>query len=429
MPQGATLYQTAFNEALVYDRDPDTLIVSFSARLKPAPPVFFGVGAVEKIGASAVHIRSMQNLWYADPDCVACIKAVRAYIDARRFKRIVTYGFSMGAHGALRHAKGLGATQVVIGAPVATLNPAVEKRWQHDYSAISEGWTRKNYDALLGCRGVPIVVIADRASRDAVHINRLEKDAGAVILSVRYADHAVPKMLKAGGVLGQITRALMSGSYDLTEIRSTIQKSRKTNKMYLLALARHLQNQPARQERVLRYAVTACDGAPDVVLAAAGLRAKRGDFDLAARDIMGVFGGRNGGRINPALGQAIAEFCEAGGKPEAVAPVADAFAIETPRTREAHLWHARYLRFTGQYQAALAVHDRFMGKDEFSAHAYFERGQVCELLGDYAAARDAYVAAAGLNPNLPRAARALKNLNVKHPVWALKTRMMDRLFR
>lgn len=190
MPQGVTLYQNPFNEALFYDRDPDTLIISFSARLKPAPPVFFGVGAIEKIGASAVHIRSMQNLWYADPDCVECINAVKAYIQTRHFKRIVTYGFSMGAHGALRHANGLGATQVVIGAPVATINPAVEKRWRHDYSAISDGWTRKNFDAVLGCRGVPIVVLADRASRDAVHINRLEKEAGAVILPVPYAENA-----------------------------------------------------------------------------------------------------------------------------------------------------------------------------------------------------------------------------------------------
>lgn len=427
MTQGAPLYQTSDNEAVFYDRDPDTLIISFSARLKPAPPVFFGIDAMAKIGASAIHIRSMQNLWYADPDCYACIEAVYAYIQTRKFKRIVTYGFSMGAHGALRHAKGLGATQVVIGAPVATINPKVEKRWRHDYAHISEGWGRAQYDALLGCRHVPITVLADRASKDAVHINRLERDADAVILSVPYADHAVPKMLKAGGILGQVTRGLLSGSSDLVEIRQTIQAARKTNKMYLLALARHLHAHPTRQERVLAYAITRLEGAPDVVLAAAGMRAKRGNFDMAAADIVGVFARRGGAGINPALGQAIAEFCEAGGAPEAVAPVADAFAQDTPRTRESHLWYARYLRFTRQYQAALPVHDQFMQSGEFAAHAYFERGKVCELMGNFTAARTAYIAATALNPNLPRAAIALRNMTARHPVWALGMRVKSLL--
>lgn len=164
-----------------------------------------------------------------------------------------------------------------------------------------------------------------------------------------------------------------------------------------------------------------------MVLAAAGLRAKRGDFDMAARDIASVFEARDSLRINPALGRAIAEFVEAGGSPDAVAPIAAAFAQDTPRSREAHLWHTRYLRFTGQHKAALMVHDRFMGEDEFSAHAYFERGQVRELMGKHALARSAYKRAIALNPNLPRAARALRDLSVKHPVWALKTRVMDKL--
>lgn len=94
---------------------------------------FWGQAMAEKYGLSAVGVVTARPSWFPESFMAEAIPAVREI--ARRFDRVVVYGYSMGAYAALKYAAAVGADHVLAFSPQYSIDPAVTAAHDRRYAA------------------------------------------------------------------------------------------------------------------------------------------------------------------------------------------------------------------------------------------------------------------------------------------------------
>lgn len=98
----------------------DFSLVTFSDfTYRPQGSEFWGRETAEKLGIDAVGFIAKRENWFPVASVEAAAPAVRAVLKPRS----VTYGYSMGGYGALKHAARLGAQGCLAVAPQVTIAP------------------------------------------------------------------------------------------------------------------------------------------------------------------------------------------------------------------------------------------------------------------------------------------------------------------
>ncbi|WP_155931282.1 hypothetical protein [Methylosinus trichosporium] len=198
---------------------PGLLVVSFTGR-DHAPPAEIGAGEgfLTKNDVDAVHVISKQNHWWNTPDWSEALKAIAAYAVTRGGPEIVTYGSSMGGHGALVASKPLGAARVVAYAPQFSVDPKLvpwEKRWLSDVKSIKfMGAPFADSVAATDC----IFIFSDPFfEADQRHVMEISRHAPIRHLRVAFADHDVSRVLSDCGLLSKITLQALRGELSVSE--------------------------------------------------------------------------------------------------------------------------------------------------------------------------------------------------------------------
>lgn len=397
-PEATLLHDGARFQVAGRDYGSDTLVLTFAERKEPKPAAFFGLGFCDKEQLSWIAVRSLENDWYLGAEMEQVFAAIRAGLGRIGHRRLVLFGYSMGSFGVIRAANLFSPDRIILGGPVAVLDPAVERRWLSDYRDLLSDYAA-NAEGILPWRtAFDTVVMFDPGSEDAAHVAALVPAAGVRRLEVPGAGHMVLTWLRSAGVLGAVMRLLLQPDIDLPAAAALIRQGRKGNRAYLLTLAERLARRPGLQQRVLDHALRALPGDWEVQLARAAGMAGRGDVTAAAAGIRKVVDRLGPRCFGVALGKAIYAFAVAGGKAEQISGAVDFFAGARPRSREVQLWYSRFLRAMGEYDAAFAAHEMFMTGDPFEAHAHIERGLILEGFGLWHGARDCFRRAYELAP-------------------------------
>ena len=407
-PEAIVLHDGLRFQVAGRDHGSDTLVLTFAERKEPKPADFFGLGFCDKERLSWIAVRSLENDWYLGSEMEQVFDAIRAGLARIGYGRLVMFGYSMGSFGVIRSANLFSPDRIILGGPVAQLDPAVERRWLSDYRHLLPSYETATAAILPWKAAFDTVVIFDPNSEDALHVSALEPIARVQKLEIPGAGHMVLTYLRSAGVLGTVMRMLLQPRIDLLAITALIHKARKGNRTYLLALAEQLARRPLLQQKVLDHAARVLPEDWEVLLARAAGMAGRGDVEAAAEIIRKVVNSYGPRCFGVALGKAAYAFAIAGGKPEQISGVVDLFSGPRPRSREVQLWHARFLRATGEYDAAFAAHEMFMTGDPFEAHAHVERGLILETFGLWRGARDCFRRAHQLAPRFQPAEQHLR---------------------
>lgn len=333
--------------------DDGTLVVTFPARTgrQFLDRNGFGQAFLRKAGISALLVTASWNHWFQVPEADAAAAAMARV--CARFRRVVTYGSSMGGYGAALFSRRLGADQIIALSPQFSIDAAKvpgETRWREDAARI----TFRNDDMAAGLRpDVPLTLFYDPLIGDRAHAERLlALSARPNPVVVPFGGHPVGGFLRDARVLGRLITEAIHGPLDAAAARRLIRASRREVPAYWsnagIVLARR---DPAASVAAAERAVALAPEDAEMTFRLANALARAGCADRAA-DAFAAARRLNPSRAKYRLAHGL-HAAQSGAFAEAealLAPLAEAF----PGDYRLHLGLARSLLGLGRREAAEA---------------------------------------------------------------------------
>lgn len=221
---------------LFSDQGGDLLVVTFTKFSKILPAGPFAADFLQKYGISFIAVQALENHWYNTDELLG----LRGTIDEirARFGRVVTYGASMGGHGALLWADFFGADRAVLVAPQFSIDPAIvpgDKRWEDQWLALS----RRNTPApvTMSRRAETIVMFDPLCRLDALQARHFLAWDTVKPLHVCLSGHGPLGMLRDIDLLSQVTQSLFAPTVDLPALKAVIHDAQRGSARYWIEYA------------------------------------------------------------------------------------------------------------------------------------------------------------------------------------------------
>ncbi len=196
--------------------------------------VGFGQIPFEKTGRLGVYIRSNRSTWLQDQEIMQVAEAIRHHLGSEQ--RIIAYGASMGAYGALLLSKQLNAEKVLAIAPQYSIDRAVvpfETRWKRAFNRIQT--FVHNIDNQISPTAQKIVFF-DRMSADRRQIEMFKTDETWNLVNLPFASHQVLRFLQETGSLPMVLEDIENGGPDVVELARSARKKRRLSIIYWMTL-------------------------------------------------------------------------------------------------------------------------------------------------------------------------------------------------
>lgn len=208
----------------------------------------FGRRFFDRHELPVVYFVSHRKHWWQTEEMDAAIATVNAMRLGQRFPEIVTYGSSMGGHGALLFAKRLGASRALALCPQYALrgrdclwNP----RWRPEPEDIAEIFRPED----LCSPEVAATLIYDPFSKvDWAQVAAFARLMPAARIAAPFYGHnALGRRLQEQGLLSNFVRAFIAGRDDPAELRRAIRAKRRDDLSYLSACLARLERAPSKR--------------------------------------------------------------------------------------------------------------------------------------------------------------------------------------
>lgn len=219
----------------------------------------FGDAFLASRGLDAIHVVSRTNAWFDYPEMEDALGAITAATAG--YARVLTYGSSMGAYGAIRFAERLGAVAAIAISPqygVDRTSAPFERRFAVD---LPSGGRRLSPGH--GSKTVAPYVFYDPLDLDGLHAAKIRKAYPLTrLIALPHAGHpAAPYLAETGLLTGAIVE-FAEGRFDPAAFGTAARRARDRSSQYLFTLARRLgpHHQPIKLALV-RRAIAARDDA------------------------------------------------------------------------------------------------------------------------------------------------------------------------
>lgn len=210
----------------------DTLVVTFAPRATPADAIW-GLAPISKLGHSVLCFVDFADAWYPTSDILELKDAIGAWL--QDYKRIVTYGHSMGGYGALKHGALFSAVRSVGLGPAWSVAP-------HDVQAFDERRPRLYYrpdlheDMSIKAEDVApdaIVVHDPFHEEDTLHYKAIARSVPQIKRVLNYfVGHDLLSPCIDCGAAGAFVREVTEGS-GVIGLRTLIRQSRGASSRYV----------------------------------------------------------------------------------------------------------------------------------------------------------------------------------------------------
>ncbi len=219
--------------ARIVDPTGPVLIAFASGGLTRVPP---GYAMSVKYDFNCVSVSTKEMDWFQYPDLPDAEEAIRKACEG--FSRRVTYGFSMGAYGALLFSRRLGATQVLAFSPQCSISGdplPIHPEWAKDmrnfpilYEPMADG---------ISMTARVLIAFDSLNAVDLAHANAIEALRPCDWLRVPLSSHSTALQLQNLNLLKPIVLDALAGRLDPAAIRRDIRASRRNSTYYLSRLA------------------------------------------------------------------------------------------------------------------------------------------------------------------------------------------------
>jgi hypothetical protein len=190
----------------------------------------------QRQGWSWLRVQAARNDWFLNAELPGALAAAARCADG--FRRVTTYGFSMGGYGALRGAAAIGAARAVAISPQASPDPArtpFERRWPQARAAADP--RLDDFGGLDGWRTEVIAVYDPRTTADAAQIEVLrDRLPGLMALPLPFGGHPATRVVREGGRLGHFAIQLLTARLDRAVLLDHHKRARRNSALYCDAL-------------------------------------------------------------------------------------------------------------------------------------------------------------------------------------------------
>ncbi len=183
----------------------------------------------------AIYIRSRESNWFQTREIFEIMRKIRDFTGAEA--KVVTYGASMGAYGALICSGALNAHRVLAIAPQFSIDRSVvafETRWARAARKIGDFIYSTG---PLVSRDAEKIVVYDNLSMDRRQVEMFETDASWSLMPMPFASHQMLRFLHESGALGRLLDGLFDAGPDLAELRNTARSGRRNSAIYWMTMA------------------------------------------------------------------------------------------------------------------------------------------------------------------------------------------------
>ncbi|HTR12064.1 MAG TPA: tetratricopeptide repeat protein [Roseiarcus sp.] len=212
----------------------------------------FGQHFFEHERIDAIHVIARWNNWYQHHDIFDVCKAVAAF--AKGYRRVYTYGSSMGGYAAIRFGGLVHARAAIALSPQFSIDRSAarfEHRWTGDVERIDFS-VEKRASANLA----PLAhVCYDPFDLDRRHVELLRREVALIELPVRHGGHPVTGFMAEGGLLGEFVVSIVQERFDLDAMKSRTHAARKQSAQFWSVLAERARN-PAAKKALPRRALS-----------------------------------------------------------------------------------------------------------------------------------------------------------------------------
>jgi tetratricopeptide (TPR) repeat protein len=233
---------------------------------------------------SAVHLVAKWNHWWQPDEVRDAVRLAAEIVHGRPYRRVVTYGASMGGYGAALYARPLRADTAILVAPQFSIAPGKvpgDERWHPAASRI-----RFRHDDMEGALdpGTRKVLIYDPYSADRRHAALYEAHPNTVAIHVPFCGHFPLHPLKVSGYLSRFPFDVAEGSFEPAAFYPILRQARRRSMRYWQALSEKAESRrPELAIHALREAIRLAPRNVRLLLRMALLLQGRGDLPAAIR--------------------------------------------------------------------------------------------------------------------------------------------------
>lgn len=239
-PTEERLFDGGYIRASLFKPDAPRLIVTFRQRVND-PGTFSQASPVRSFirhNHAHLHIQSLQNDWYINPDTQEIAKVLRDL--SARYRRVSAIGFSMGGFAALRFSKPLRLRQLIAVSPQFTISPRLlpeDARYRDCAGSFDDALGSLDVTARRSLQGV---ILCDPFKRlDVVNARMIQTVFPKLhICRLGGGGHPASRVLRQGGHFGELQKFLLSGEVDPARVIALHRASRRESDHYWSHIAR-----------------------------------------------------------------------------------------------------------------------------------------------------------------------------------------------
>jgi tetratricopeptide (TPR) repeat protein len=208
-------------------------LVTFSdLTFRPEGRSFWGEEVATKLGLDTVGVVARRENWFPRASMQAAAAAIRAVLKPQA----VTYGYSMGAHGALKHAALLGAASTIAVTPQASIAPA-DVPWDERFHGFHRMPLHRDMRVSAADVAPFTAVIADPYHELDWRNARMAASAtGTHLLRAPLSGHAAIWLLAATETLEAMLAAALAG--DAAAMHAVLRQRRAQSGQWFRLMAR-----------------------------------------------------------------------------------------------------------------------------------------------------------------------------------------------
>jgi hypothetical protein len=207
------LYQSDLCEVVYHPGRSEFTLVTFSNRMMRPDngAVFWGKALVEKLDIDCIGFVAKGPNWFPAADVSAAIDHIRQNLPKRR---LISYGYSMGAYTALKYGWRLGVEFSLSVAPKFSINPddvPLDDRYSGHFVPELHSDMAINPADRVGEGHHCYVVYDPRYEKDCYNIDLIRSCASITGLRVGYMQHDVIEPLSNSEVFLKIINSIREG--------------------------------------------------------------------------------------------------------------------------------------------------------------------------------------------------------------------------
>jgi hypothetical protein len=219
----------------------DHLVITFSNLATRADKVrFWGDKPLRHLGIPALGIVARRPHWFVDGVMQGALEAALPRMQGHTDR--VAYGFSMGAYGAIRHARRLGVRTVIAFSPQWTIDPAAMAGQPQPFAAHFQAEDHAGMELTTFPVAARLYLLHDPQDRvDAWHAARVaERIPQTVRISIPFVGHGSMRPFTSTPAMGALIEA--ARSHDDGLVRRMAREARRAEPSRAILLASHVRD-------------------------------------------------------------------------------------------------------------------------------------------------------------------------------------------